>query len=114
MAKVLLDMAVSIDGFVAGTRGADAGLYDWYFNPSEVSRQVIDELVATTGAIVTGRGASKPERRLVGGTTRRTRWRTSSSPMNLHLRYQTVGSSSSSSPKGSQLRSMPRRARPDK
>jgi dihydrofolate reductase len=57
MAKVLLDMAVSIDGFVAGPGGADAGLYDWYFNSSEVSRQVIDELVATTGAIVIGRRA---------------------------------------------------------
>lgn len=57
MAKVLLDMAVSIDGFVGGPGGADAGLYDWYFSPSEVSRHVIDELVATTGAIVIGRGA---------------------------------------------------------
>jgi dihydrofolate reductase len=57
MAKVLLDMAVSLDGFVGGPGGADAGLYDWYFNPSEVSRPVIDELIATTGAIVIGRGA---------------------------------------------------------
>jgi hypothetical protein len=29
MAKVLLDMAVSLDGFVDGTGGADVGLYDW-------------------------------------------------------------------------------------
>jgi dihydrofolate reductase len=57
MAKVLLDMAVSLDGFVGGPGGADVGLYDWYFNPSEVSRPVIDELIATTGAIVIGRGA---------------------------------------------------------
>ena len=57
MAKVLLDMAISLDGFVGGPGGADVGLYDWYFNPSEVSRPVIDELVATTGAIVIGRGA---------------------------------------------------------
>jgi dihydrofolate reductase len=57
MAKVLLDMAVSLDGFVGGLDGADVGLYDWYFNPSEVSRPVIEELVATTGAIVLGRGA---------------------------------------------------------
>lgn len=57
MAKVLLDMAVSLDGFVAGAGGADAGLYDWYFNPSEVSRPVIEELIETTGAIVMGRGA---------------------------------------------------------
>jgi dihydrofolate reductase len=57
MAKVLLDMAVSLDGFVGGPGGADVGLYDWYFKPSEVSRPVIDELIATTGAIVIGRGA---------------------------------------------------------
>ena len=57
MAKVLLDMAVSLDGFVGGPGGADVALYDWYFDPSEVSRPVIDELIATTGAIVLGRGA---------------------------------------------------------
>jgi dihydrofolate reductase len=57
MARVLLDMAVSLDGFVGGPGGADVGLYDWYFNPSEVSRPVIEELIATTGAIVIGRGA---------------------------------------------------------
>jgi hypothetical protein len=57
MADVLLDMAVSLGGFVAGRGGGDAGLYDWYFNPSEVSRPVIEDLVATTGAIVMGRGA---------------------------------------------------------
>ena len=57
MAKVLLDMAISLDGYVGGPEGADVGLYDWYFNPSEVSRPVITELVETTGAIVIGRGA---------------------------------------------------------
>ena len=46
MADVLLDMAISLDGFVAGPGGADAGLYDWYFNPSEISQPVIAELVA--------------------------------------------------------------------
>ena len=56
-ADVLLDMAVSLDGYVAGPGGADAGLYDWYLNPSDVSRTVIEDLVATTGAIVMGRGA---------------------------------------------------------
>jgi dihydrofolate reductase len=57
MAEVLLDMAISLDGFIAGPGGDDVGLYDWYFNPSEVSRPVIEELVTTTGAIVMGRGA---------------------------------------------------------
>jgi hypothetical protein len=50
-------MAVSIDGFVGGSDGEDVGLYDWYFNPSEMSRPVIEELIETTGAIVLGRGA---------------------------------------------------------
>jgi dihydrofolate reductase len=57
MTGVLLDMAISLDGMVAGPGGADAGLYDWYFDPSPQSRPVVDELVATTGAIVLGRGA---------------------------------------------------------
>jgi len=57
MAKVLLDMAISLDGYVGGPDGADVGLYDWYFSPSEVSRPVITELVEATGAIVIGRGA---------------------------------------------------------
>jgi dihydrofolate reductase len=54
---VLLDMAVSLDGLVCGPDGSDGGLYDWYFDPSEASRPVVEELVKTTGAIVIGRGA---------------------------------------------------------
>ena len=57
MTGVLLDMAISLDGRVSGPDGADIGLYDWYFDPSPASRPVVDELVATTGAIVLGRGA---------------------------------------------------------
>lgn len=56
MSGVLLDMAVSLDGFICGPGGADGGLYDWYFDPSDLSRPVIDELVTTAGAIVIGRG----------------------------------------------------------
>jgi dihydrofolate reductase len=77
MAEVVLDMAVSLDGFVAGPGGADAGLYDWYLNPSEVSRPVIEDLVATTGAIVMGRGAFATGKRPAAGRTRRTRCCTS-------------------------------------
>ena len=29
-------MAVSLDGLVCGPDGADGGLYDWYFDPSDV------------------------------------------------------------------------------
>ena len=57
MAGALLDMAISLDGLVCGPGGAHGGLYDWYGEPSEVSRPVVEELVATTGAIVIGRGA---------------------------------------------------------
>jgi dihydrofolate reductase len=54
---VLLDMAVSLDCRIGHDDGSDAGLYDWYFDPSDASRPVVDELVETTGAIVLGRGA---------------------------------------------------------
>jgi dihydrofolate reductase len=57
VAGVLLDMAVSLDGMICGPGGADGGLYDWNVDPSDASRPVVEELVATTGAIVIGRGA---------------------------------------------------------
>jgi dihydrofolate reductase len=57
MAEVLLDMVVSLDGLIAGPGGSDAGLYDWYLEPTGVSSPVIGELVEATGAIVMGRGA---------------------------------------------------------
>lgn len=57
MAGVLLDMAISLDGLVSGPGGADGGLYDWYFDPSDVSRPVVEELVTISGAILLGRGA---------------------------------------------------------
>jgi dihydrofolate reductase len=57
MGGVLLDMAVSQDGLICGPGGADGGLYDWYFDPTQASRPVVDELVADTGAILIGRGA---------------------------------------------------------
>jgi dihydrofolate reductase len=57
VAGVLLDMAVSQDGFIGVPDVVDPGLYDWYFDPSPASRPVVDELVASTGAIVLGRGA---------------------------------------------------------
>jgi dihydrofolate reductase len=56
MAKVLLDMAMSLDGFIGGKDGADAGLYDWYAATSGPNHRVAEELVETTGAIVVGRG----------------------------------------------------------
>jgi dihydrofolate reductase len=57
MAGVLLDMAISVDGLVGRPGDPDVGLYDWYFDPPDASRPVVEELVATTGAIVLGRNA---------------------------------------------------------
>lgn len=54
---VLLDMAISLDGSISAPDGSDGGLYDWYFDPSEPSKAVIDELVADAGALLLGRNA---------------------------------------------------------
>ena len=54
---VLLDMAVSLDGSISAPDGSDGGLHDWYFDPTPPSKEVIDELVDTAGALLLGRGA---------------------------------------------------------
>ncbi len=69
---VLLDMAISLDGHIGREDRSDPGLYDWYFEPSEASRPVVDELVETTGAIVLGRGPSVWATTPAAGTTRPT------------------------------------------
>ena len=56
MGKVLLDLAVSLDGYIDGPDGADVGLYDWYAATSGPNADIAAETVATTGAIVVGRG----------------------------------------------------------
>ena len=56
MGKVLLDLAISIDGYIDGPDGADVGLYDWYAVGSGPNADLAAETVATTGAIVVGRG----------------------------------------------------------
>lgn len=55
MGKVLLDMAISLDGFIAGHNNADIGLHHWYFAPAPASAAVIDELVSSIGAIIMGK-----------------------------------------------------------
>lgn len=61
MGKVLLDMAVSLDGFIAGLDDEDTGLHDWFFPPTGSvgagDAGVIEESVDTTGAILIGRRA---------------------------------------------------------
>ncbi len=51
---VFLDMSMSLDGFISGPDGGDNGLHDWYFSPSPPSQGVIDDLMATMGAMVLG------------------------------------------------------------
>jgi dihydrofolate reductase len=57
LGTVILDMAMSLDGYIAGPNGEDQGLHDWYFAPAEPSKKIIDELLDTFGAIVMGRRA---------------------------------------------------------
>ena len=57
MGKVILDMTMSLDGFAAGPNGEDRGLNDWFFSPAGRSREIIEESIASTGAIVMGRRA---------------------------------------------------------
>ncbi len=54
---IFLDMAVSLDGFVAGPNGEDGGLHDWYFAPSGHSQLILDELLRDIGAMVLGKRA---------------------------------------------------------
>ena len=53
MGRVLLDMAMSLDGFVAGPNDEDAGLHDWFFSPA--GAEAVDESVRNTGASLVGR-----------------------------------------------------------
>jgi len=77
MAKVIVALAMSLDGFIAGPGDSVDGLFDWYFNGdtpirhyteaeqrgvpvppfrlSATSAEVFNELITTGGAVVTGR-----------------------------------------------------------
>ncbi|WP_020574207.1 dihydrofolate reductase family protein [Actinopolymorpha alba] len=56
MAKVLLDMAMSLDGFIAGPNDEYGGLHDWFFGTGDDSASaIVKESIETTGAIVIGR-----------------------------------------------------------
>jgi hypothetical protein len=53
VSKVLLDMSVSLDRFVAGPNGEDVGLHDWFFSPA--GGEAVAESVRNTGVILLGR-----------------------------------------------------------
>jgi dihydrofolate reductase len=55
MGKVILDMSMSLDGFIAGPNDEDGGLHDYFFSPSGDTTKVIEEGFKTTGVIVMGR-----------------------------------------------------------
>lgn len=55
MGKVILDMSMSLDGFIAGPNDEDGGLHNYFFSPSDATVGVIEEGFKTTGAIVMGR-----------------------------------------------------------
>ena len=55
MANVLLDMAMSLDGFISGPKGEDHGLHDYFFSPAGPTVEVIEEGFKTTGSIIMGR-----------------------------------------------------------
>lgn len=57
MSKTILDMSISLDGFVATLDGQDGGLNDYFFSPSAATAQVIAEGIQATGAIIMGRRA---------------------------------------------------------
>jgi dihydrofolate reductase len=53
VSKVLLDMSVSLDQFVAGPNGADVGLHDWFTSPA--SGEAVAESVRNVEAVLLGR-----------------------------------------------------------
>lgn len=59
MASVVLDMNLSLDGFVAGPQNRDARLHEWMFAPPTTiapqDRRIMEESIAETGAILMGR-----------------------------------------------------------
>jgi dihydrofolate reductase len=54
---VILDMAMSLDGFISGPNGEDHGLHDYFFSPAGPTAEVIEEGFKTTGTIIMGRRA---------------------------------------------------------
>jgi len=65
--KVILDITMSLDGFIAGLNDQGKPLHNWlfsgdtpsayndFFKLSKKSAKILDNLIKTTGAIVTGR-----------------------------------------------------------
>jgi len=55
MSKVVADISVSLDGFVAGPDGSVEALHTWALEPDAIDSDVLDEGVDATGVVVMGR-----------------------------------------------------------
>jgi dihydrofolate reductase len=56
MGKVILDLSISLDGFIAGPNDDDMGLHNWYFSSEDPHhKEIVDVLVKSLGAIIMGR-----------------------------------------------------------
>ena len=55
MPRVLLDMAMSLDGLIAGPNDEDHGLHNYFFSPSGPTIDVIEQGFKTTGTIIMGK-----------------------------------------------------------
>jgi dihydrofolate reductase len=55
VAKVLLDMAMSLDGFISGPNDEDHGLHNYFFAPAGPTKEVIEQGFRTTRALIMGR-----------------------------------------------------------
>ena len=55
MSKIVADMSMSLDGFVAEPNGAVDRVFAWYANLSEASGARMQEAMANVGALVCGR-----------------------------------------------------------
>lgn len=55
MSRVIVDMSMSLDGFISPRDETDGRLHNWYFSPSDQDARLITELIASTGAIIMGR-----------------------------------------------------------
>ena len=57
MTKIVSDMAMSLDGFIAGPNDEAHGLHNYFFSPAGPTLEVIEEGFKTTGTIIMGRRA---------------------------------------------------------
>lgn len=56
MGKVLVDMSMSLDGFIAGVDDDGGGLHNWYFgSEDEKDKAIVAESIQTIGSIMMGR-----------------------------------------------------------